>query len=265
MNKISRIHSIYILFILISIIILLISVNWVRIPKLVELVSFALTISSLVLAILAIGYAVYSNSSFAKFISKLENSSEKINDSSKDLASTSQLLLEKIDKIPTILNTIQKKTDDTHILVSNLNTIPIESNVYKGNEIDLENFVYKNSTYGQFCLYLIYLSYINKKQFNLKLICEEADLAHDFMDGFLSCCSTIKIINAKSNISRKDDSKEFIFNYQILDIHKFLEINIPKMIESLKVEKQKVIIDDKIIVKELNITTIKKMESYFVK
>ena len=71
MNKDYKIHSFYILLILVSIIIGLVSVNWSQVPKLVEYITFALTVSSLILAILAIVYSVYSNSSISELMGEI--------------------------------------------------------------------------------------------------------------------------------------------------------------------------------------------------
>jgi hypothetical protein len=56
-----KIHIGYIFSILLAAIIILVTVKWGEIPRLVELIAFALTLTSLVLALIAIAYAVYSN------------------------------------------------------------------------------------------------------------------------------------------------------------------------------------------------------------
>ena len=67
-----KIHTGYVFFILIAIIIGLVTVKWSEIPKLVDYLTFALTATSLALAVLAIVYAMYSNTSFSQTISTLD-------------------------------------------------------------------------------------------------------------------------------------------------------------------------------------------------
>ncbi|HEY1195083.1 hypothetical protein [Flavobacterium sp.] len=226
MNKIYKVHSLYILSILISIIIGLITIKWGEFENLVNLISFALTITSLVLAILAIMYAVYSNNSFISNITKLDVSSEKIKNSATALDNLSTTLVEKIEQIPSILNSIEQKTDATQILISKLNlpnTITSDNN-FNPNEIDLENFIYQNSTSGQTLLYILLLSLQTKKQFNLKEICDKHSLGFDYYNGFFVAVQTLKIV--KTEIEYKDGD----FHYLISEMNSYLEKNIMELI-----------------------------------
>jgi hypothetical protein len=240
MNKTYKIHSFYILTILISIIIILITVKWGEFENLVNLISFALTISSLVLAILAIIYAVYSNNSFSTNITKLDSSSEKINNSATIVSNLSNTLLEKIDKIPILLSSIEQKTDANQVLLSKLNN-PVNSkpdNHFDANNVDLENFVYKNSMSGQTLLYILYLSLKTKKKFSLKEICDKYSYGFDYYNGFLVAVTTLKVINYKLEYKNGD------FTYEILEMNSYVKENIIKVIEEAKSKKDIVSEDD---------------------
>lgn len=109
MNKEAKIHVFYIFVILIAVIICLIAFQWHDIPKLVELITFALTVTSLVLAILAIAYAVYSNSSFTHNITTLNAAAQDVSDAAVELKG-------KIETIPTRLDSMEGRFDELKLL-----------------------------------------------------------------------------------------------------------------------------------------------------
>lgn len=254
MNKLYKIHSFYILTILISIIIILIAVNWGGIENLVNLISFALTISSLILAILAIIYAVYSNNSFSSNITKLDISSEKINNSAAIVSNLSNTLLEKIDQIPVLLNSIEQKTDATQILISKLNlpNDPAPDNNFDPNTLDLKNFVQQTSISGKTLLYILYLSLKAKKEFNLKEICDKYSLGYNYYYGFFVAVQTLRII--KNNFDYKNGG----FFYEVLEINSLVKENIIEVIENVKSENETNSNDS-------FRTKIKQLEEYFEK
>src|SRR5256885_13949970 len=98
-----KIHAFYILTILIAVIIILLTIRWTGIPNLVEYITFALTLTSLVLAALAIIYAFYSNSSFSQNISTLNNVSRDVSDTAKELSKATNNLSLQIESIPSQL------------------------------------------------------------------------------------------------------------------------------------------------------------------
>jgi len=95
-----KIHFCYIFTILIAIIVILITVKWSQVPNLAQLITFALTLSSLILATLAITYAVYSNSSLSESISTLNNVSKDISETSNGISQAASDLAAKIETIP---------------------------------------------------------------------------------------------------------------------------------------------------------------------
>lgn len=106
-----KIHAAYVLTILIAIIVLLITVRWSQIPQLAALITFALTLSSLILALLAIGYAVYSNSSISENISTLNNASKDVSITARTISEAANDLSRKIEIIPSRLESVELKVD----------------------------------------------------------------------------------------------------------------------------------------------------------
>jgi len=132
-----KIHSFYILLILSAIIIVLITIKWAEIPKFADYVTFALSVTSLSLAFLAIIYSIYSNTSFTQNLSTLERSTTLLTSTSTDLSIATADLKSKVEDIPGIIKTVSEKVDQTHDLISNMSTlsVPKSANVGNANEI----------------------------------------------------------------------------------------------------------------------------------
>lgn len=64
--KLRKVHETYIAVFLLAAIVLALTLSWYDNPHLAELISFSATIASLILAVLAIGYAVYSGTGFER-------------------------------------------------------------------------------------------------------------------------------------------------------------------------------------------------------
>lgn len=87
-----KLHEIYISFFLVAVIIGLLAVRWGDVPKLLDYLNFALTLASLLLAVLAIVYAVFSTSTMDKSLSELGKTTEDINDVAGNLSSAAEKL-----------------------------------------------------------------------------------------------------------------------------------------------------------------------------
>lgn len=135
-NEIFKTHIFYIITILVGIIILLTSVKWGGIEKLVEYITFALTLTSLVLALLAIIYAVFSNSKFVQNITALNNITSDVNNASNYLNEVTNELKTKIELIPTSLKKVEDKTQETNELVREMS---LSSNKISQPESKMKN------------------------------------------------------------------------------------------------------------------------------
>jgi hypothetical protein len=86
------VHERYILFILLSVLVGVVTVKWSDVPKLTEYLGFALTLASLLLAVMAIGYAIYSNHGLETNLVSLVSSIGEVKEIASSL-STSSLTL----------------------------------------------------------------------------------------------------------------------------------------------------------------------------
>lgn len=210
-NQSFKIHVFYIISILIGIIIILISVKWGKIDKLVEYITFALTLTSLVLALLAIIYAVFSNSKFVQNITTLTNISDEVKNSSKELSQATEELKSKIDVIPSSIKDVQSKASETHELLMEMSkkSEKSASNDEMNNKLKSEETITKkelltslldySSFNGKLIMYASFLSLEKKESFSLDELFQDSK---DYMLGFFISLASVGIIKytKKDNI-----------------------------------------------------------------
>lgn len=111
-----KVHAFYILTILVSIIVILITIEWSGIPNLAEKLSFALTLASLILAVFAIAYAVYSNTTFSQAVSTLNTVSSDVSNTARQVSNAASELEREIKVIPSKLEIMEVKVGETNDL-----------------------------------------------------------------------------------------------------------------------------------------------------
>jgi hypothetical protein len=208
-----NIHTLYIIGILVSIIILLVTQNFGSNKNLVNYVSFAATLSSLILAVLAIIQAMISQTSFG-------NTFEKINNASDELSVKSALLDNAADKILQGMKSMEQKMKKIHSdvgvvkkqqeSISNQkpNTAkPVLDNGtgrlsdgVNDNMLDkkklFDYFLSNASPAGLLVLYAIKISKEKAAQFNLKTMTDVIiSVDYDYAYGFLVATSSWGIIS----------------------------------------------------------------------
>lgn len=120
MERYARIHVTYIIGILLFIIAALATVKWHGIPDLVGYLSFALTLTSLILAILATAYAIYANTSLGAVLARLTSSSESLTSTASHLAGATTELAGKVGSIPNSLEGPSHTVQATHLLLKDV-------------------------------------------------------------------------------------------------------------------------------------------------
>jgi hypothetical protein len=198
-NKtINKLHFLYITGILIAIIILLSTAKFGSNDNLIAYLSFALTVSSLFLSLLAIIYAYISNSTFGDTISSLNKSSNDISNNSKNLEGITKTLDEKFEKLPQFLKALENKVDWTNAYLydqyersQNAPQEPLDQEIPKDY---IDKFITYSSTMGLYALYASYLSWKNKKPFTLKTLYDNCELLSvEYTMGFLTSVSSFGV------------------------------------------------------------------------
>lgn len=146
---------------------MLLTVKWADIPGLKDYISFALTVFSLGLAIIAIIYSMYSNSSLASSLNLLESSSHKLSSTSATLANSTERLSDTVTSIPQAIQKVESRVSETHDIVKKLelSSPPITSTGKVSNELSesfIDDFIKALSYNGLMTLYLMNFSYRNR-------------------------------------------------------------------------------------------------------
>jgi hypothetical protein len=199
-NGINKLHFLYIVGILIAIIICLLTIDFGNNQNLLEYLSFALTVTSLFLSLLAIIYAYYSNSSFSETISTLNKSSNDIAYNSKNLEEITKQLDIKFEKLPQLIKAIEEKVDITNaFLADQYERNNIAPNAQPDENLPqtfIDKFFVYSSTMGLYALYAAYLSHKNKITFTLKALNDVSDLlVVDYTMGFLTSASSFGVFS----------------------------------------------------------------------
>jgi len=194
-----KIHAFYILFILMTVIIMLATIKWASIPTLTEYITFGLTLTSLILAILAIIYAFLSNSSFAATISQINASASAMSSVKEEVKRATEALTVEVATLPRALAGLSSQVGSTYALVSQL-TQP--SPAYpSGPEFNadptfIQYFLDRISVTGTLTLYACAFAHKRNVTFNRKdLSAAVRALDEDYVYGFLVASSSARIMD----------------------------------------------------------------------
>lgn len=169
MNKENnKYHFYWIIAVLVAVIIYLITVKLGENTQVVGLINFGSTLTSLVLAVLAIVYAFISNSSVSQSMGKLSDASSEISDTAKEVSEAAKELKGKIEAIPTKLESMEVKFDQMLLLGQTSEPHDIRSPNKEEREASSEIvdlFVEKISFAGWLAVYAFFLAYKRKKNF----------------------------------------------------------------------------------------------------
>jgi hypothetical protein len=216
MNKNSiTVHFFYVVLILVLIIIAIASVRYGENTNLVNYISFAGTISSILLAVTAIIYSYYSTNSFSQNVGTLDSSTKKISESSTKLFQIIEKLDLKIDNIPDHLKGVEEKATRTYDLVEKLSNDFNVSKHQNGEtnikESDLppdliKSFITDNSFIGQKIIYACCMSYNESRIFPLEILKSSyaSETLFDYIHGFLIAASCLNLFDY--NIDKEHNS-----------------------------------------------------------
>lgn len=213
-------HFKYIIAILAAVIIILITYDFGDNKRLVEYTSFALTITSLVLAIVSITYSFYSNSSLTKHLSLINKAADIVSDSSEQISYSTQKIDNKIDLLPSHFQNLEGKVDNSNALIQK---ILLERESFAENRENLKipteilkELTINSSIMGLQCLYIVCIAYKSSIPFRLDEIEKKLQFIHkEYMYGFLVACSSIGIF------SREDFSDNWVitfFNEEFIEL-----------------------------------------------
>lgn len=200
--KNKELHQRYWIGILIVIIVLLASSLFYDIPNLGEKLVFALTLSSVLLALLAIYFTINFNNLFSDNVLKLLTINKEIKNSSSKLFEVNKKLDKKLNLIPDTLANIDERVKNTHQLIeSKLSKKELKATKkdgYEKIEWNLEKYTYfyfRLPYISMIYMYLIAKFYEVKKPLNEKNLKEMGFYQYETLLGFLFAISGLELIN----------------------------------------------------------------------
>ncbi|RUR46239.1 hypothetical protein [Vreelandella populi] len=212
-RKIFRLHRNYSISILVAIIVILLSIHATDAPKLYENISFASTMSSLILSIIAIIYALQTSGTLASSLNKIQKISTRLNKTSIKIEKSNINLSKKIDLIPSEFAFLKEKIDNSHKVLENLNfndkndkDESIDSN-YELPETLIEAYVERANRSLLDILMLFTL--VHKKKSNVKIndmiFSSDSDLITGLAIGVLQTIISLKLIKYKKTTSKDNE------------------------------------------------------------
>jgi len=194
-----KIHAGYILLILLAIIVELVTVKWADIPQLVQYITFSLTVTSLVLAVLAIVYAFVSNDSLGRTLSAVGEASRQVHDATNTLRA-------ELTKIPSSLQTMEAKLDSALHREEEPEQAPTAvSEKAKSSEAPAKvltideiasSFINITSLWGLVLVYAFSMAYERKFAFKMSELVDTTErLDRGYANGFLVAMRSARLMS----------------------------------------------------------------------
>jgi len=178
------VHSLYIGGFLIFIIIVLLTKDFGRVQDFASLLSFALTLSSLILSLIAIVYAIVSNGGLQGTVDRLHDASNEIKEASISIISAAK-------ELETEISSIREPVVASHALLQDMNKKAnnqlVTPSTQSGSANGLSSparFLDVSSDLGLLTLLALEISYSKKRDLNLNELCKFADLDFSYCYGF---------------------------------------------------------------------------------
>jgi len=204
----NSLHYKYWIGILIFIIVLIITATWSEVQNLADKLSFALTITSVILEILAIYFTVSFNAFFSKNIITFLSLNEGIQSSAAKLSKATEGLSQKLDMVPEAFHQINQKIDGltsesmqammTDQEVKNIEVDHQGIRDLEWNDRNISEFFVGISFVGMLCLFLVAQCrfkgrHINIDDFETKI----PMISNRFFAGFSTACGALNLFEVE--------------------------------------------------------------------
>lgn len=199
-----RIHFAYILAIMLAAIIILVTVHWGGVSDLVSYISFALTLSSLILALIAIVYSFVSNGNLLRTLGSLDNVANSLSVSTDSLKSTTDELAQEVERIPPSFQKISGQINETQEILKNIESVSLSASAGSmANQspedqteiVSTESFLANCSLLGILIIHALYLAEKHKIPFDLEDFSKQTGVNFDYTQGFMVALNSARILN----------------------------------------------------------------------
>jgi hypothetical protein len=192
------------------------SVKWYNIPELANLLSFGLTLSSLVLAIIAIIQALVSNNAFAGIIGSVTTAIDQVRNAAAQIDQASNQLLRHTAAIPSALGEMSTRIDQ----VLNSPSVPIAVRRYTSDgdtEISplskgTQELINRSTNGAVLSFYICILSRENNKSFDSDEIFTNNTGYASYVAGFVAALKSTNFIDVEMV-----DNKAIVRSIEIID------------------------------------------------
>jgi len=203
--------------VLVATIVCLITVNWGSIKELGQLLTFGLSLASLILAFVTIFYGFVSNQSITESSQSISGSASRLAEAASKLDSQLTTLDTKVGVLPDQFERVSKETSDafnrmreevvTRLAEARQANVPVVAQPAKTGEISLvstptdslgfarDALISHSSIAGVHILYACSLAHAKKQAFDLPKLCAAATLEPNYCQGFLVACSTFGFLD----------------------------------------------------------------------
>lgn len=185
----------------------ILALYYFNVPDLVDKLSFALTISSLLLAILAIFYTIISANKQDNQFSKLIETQTELKISSNEIRNASANIKNLISDVPKHFNRLDEKLDSITGKFTSLPQKALEYNVSEETTTEIvelnidKKLIHKMVIHLQYTamgvLYLFIKSYVKDKNINFTLFKELDLLSYEYAIGILNGLQTTGLLDFK--------------------------------------------------------------------
>jgi hypothetical protein len=175
------VHYKYALGIVLFILIVALTGWWYHIPEVVQILSFGLALSSLVLAVIAIFQALMSNAEYSKILGDVRAVGN-------DIKEASSQLLQRTEAIPSALGEISQRLDQALNRPSD-GTALTET---EGGANDTDTIITQGSVGGVLSLYCCVLSFEKKKTADPKIIFNNNRSVYNYVMDFVTGLKSYK-------------------------------------------------------------------------
>jgi len=192
-DRVEKVHVSYVLGLLGAVIVILITVKWTTIPDLVQYFTFALTVTSIALSLLAIVYTIVSGARVGQNLESLLVSSKSVAGASEDIRRVSEVIQQSLSDLPVRMHGIEERLDSTHRLVRGLSSsqkASLRSPSDAPSDALVDSFLARSSHSGRLALLAMKRSFEHKITISfseMKLVAPTADYAYGYLVAATSC------------------------------------------------------------------------------
>lgn len=187
------IHYRYIIGILVAVLVGFVSVDWADVKDLGQLIAFALTFASAILAVIAIFQALGSQDSLGRVSATLTASADKVDTATSSIENATRKLIEHSEKVPSALGEMTSRLDRTEQLILNLSKPAQAETSLSAADLGVSqeasnkiNEIFRYTTLGgDIAYYMCAKSFEKSRSFDPTAILEDGDGGR-YVQGFLA-------------------------------------------------------------------------------